>query len=74
MSEAQNISAFSVLFENTSDPKRKQLIGKEIDRILAPYYDRPTPNQIAQSLIARFGSEALLPKNPVLQAEFLVWP
>lgn len=68
MSEAQNISAFSVLFENTSDPKRKQLIGKEIDQILAPYYDRPTPNQIAQSLIARFGSEALLPRNPVLKA------
>ena len=61
------INSLGTLFENVSGPLRGALIGSKIDRILSKYYDNISNEQIAQSLITQYGTEALLPKTKVLE-------
>ena len=48
-------------------PLRGALIGSKIDRILSKYYDNISNEQIAQSLLTQYGSEALQAKNKVFE-------
>ena len=64
------ISNLAVLFKDISGPLRGALIGSKIDRILSKYYDNISSEQIAQSLITQYGSEALLAKNKVFEKIF----
>ena len=64
------ISSLAVLFKDISGPLRGALIGSKIDRILSKYYDNISSEQIAQSLITQYGSEALLAKNKVFEKIF----
>ena len=59
------IRSLSALFGDVSKPLRASLIGPKIEKILSKYYDNISNEQIAQSLITQFGSEALLAKNKV---------
>lgn len=61
------IRSLSALFGDVSKPLRASLIGLKIEKILSKYYDNISNEQIAQSLITQFGSEALLAKNKVFE-------
>ena len=61
------INSLGTLFENVSGPLRGALIGSKINTILSKYYDNISNEQIAQSLITQYGTEALLPKNKVFE-------
>lgn len=61
------IRSLSSLFGDVSKPLRASLIGLKIEKILSKYYDKISNEQIAQSLITQYGSEALLAKNKVFE-------
>lgn len=61
------IRCLSTLFEDVSKPSRASIIGLKIEKILSKYYDNISSEQIAQSLITQYGSEALLAKNKVFE-------
>jgi len=61
------IRSLSTLFGDVSKPLRASLIGLKIEKILSKYYDNISNEQIAQSLITQFGSEALLAKNKIFE-------
>lgn len=61
------IKSLSALFGDVSKPLRASLIGLKIEKILSKYYDNISNEQIAQSLITQYGSEALLAKNKVFE-------
>ena len=61
------IRSLGSLFEDVSGPLRGALIGSKINQILSKYYDNISNDQIAQSLLTQYGSEALLAKNKVFE-------
>lgn len=55
------------LFDNLSDPNRKKLIGTNIDKILASFFDRISSEQLASALLSKYGSSLFLKKTRVVE-------
>jgi DNA repair protein RadD len=61
------IQSLSKIFDNLSDPIRKKLLGKKIDNIITPYFDRITSEQVASCLLSKYGSDLFNKKHQVLE-------
>ena len=62
------IQSLSKIFDNLSDPIRKKLLGSKIDKIISPYFDRITSEQIASCLLSKYGSDLFNKKYKVFES------
>ncbi|RAR73707.1 DEAD/DEAH box helicase [Flavobacterium aciduliphilum] len=61
------IASLSIMFEKLNDQTRKKLLGEEIERIINSYFGRISADQLATSLLSKYGSDLFNKKYGVFE-------
>jgi DNA repair protein RadD len=63
----QIVTSLSIMFDKLSEPNKKKIIGEKIYNIIGNYFDRITPEQLAVSLLSKYGPDLFNKKHGILE-------